>query len=445
MSPRLVFRMACWSAMSASRVKWVRLVVRPILPRRAAPIARHAASTGTGRAGRVVVGHDRMEATRREGRSRPWACARRSPCIDQAADYVETVRPQARAAVETAVEPRDGLRPRRPDRDPGPHRRHGQGRAGARRRHATRPRRCWPTPEPRARRRRRPPAGAAAAPRREGVRRSRTWPRPRSPSSRASRSQKKGGKLRKILLITALAAAGRGFVAKKLQGGGEADNWQSSYTPPAGRRRPPGRPTPAAPPSPSAAPGRAHDRPTTPAAPRPTRRSPTPSRSRTRSPRPTTRPRSSRSTTVRGAGARTTPSSPRRPSGRGRHRRRPEREILRPVLARSRRRSAPTSRTASRSAPRGPSGISARGTCHHRITISLSIGSSRQTSPTVSRWSRPVWATSTTSASGAASSAARKPPGRGASTLVIASARAGHPLQPELAQPVDAPLAAARR
>ena len=37
-------------------------------------------------------------------------------------------------------------------------------------------------------------------------------------------------------------------------------------------------------------------------------------------------------------------------------------------------------------------------------------------------------ATSTTSASGAASSAARNPPGRGASTLVICSARGGHPL-----------------
>jgi hypothetical protein len=35
----------------------------------------------------------------------------------------------------------------------------------------------------------------------------------------------------------------------------------------------------------------------------------------------------------------------------------------------------------------------------------------------------PVWATITTSAMGAASRAARKPPGFGASTLVIASAR----------------------
>ena len=44
----------------------------------------------------------------------------------------------------------------------------------------------------------------------------------------------------------------------------------------------------------------------------------------------------------------------------------------------------------------------------------------------------PVWATSTTSASGAASSAARTPPGRGASTLVIASARSAIRCMPSL-------------
>ena len=44
----------------------------------------------------------------------------------------------------------------------------------------------------------------------------------------------------------------------------------------------------------------------------------------------------------------------------------------------------------------------------------------------------PVWATSTTSASGAASNAARKPPGRGASTLVIASARSAIRCMPSL-------------
>ena len=77
-------------------------------------------------------------------------------------------------------------------------------------------------------------------------------------------------------------------------------------------------------------------------------------------------------------------------------------------------------------------GISSRGTCHQPISSRLSIGSSRQTSPTVSMWSRPVCATRTTSASGAASRAAMNPPGRGASTLVIPSARSAIRSSPSL-------------
>ena len=56
--------------------------------------------------------------------------------------------------------------------------------------------------------------------------------------------KKKGGKLKKLLLVTGIAAV-VGIVARKLQSGGSSDNWQSSYVPtPA--------PTPPAPPSPSA-------------------------------------------------------------------------------------------------------------------------------------------------------------------------------------------------
>lgn len=40
----------------------------------------------------------------------------------------------------------------------------------------------------------------------------------------------KGGRLKKVVLLAGLAAA-VGVVAKKLQGGGEAENWQSSYVP----------------------------------------------------------------------------------------------------------------------------------------------------------------------------------------------------------------------
>jgi len=42
--------------------------------------------------------------------------------------------------------------------------------------------------------------------------------------------KKKGSKLKKLAIFAAVAGA-VGFVAKKLQGGGQHDNWQSSYVP----------------------------------------------------------------------------------------------------------------------------------------------------------------------------------------------------------------------
>lgn len=47
---------------------------------------------------------------------------------------------------------------------------------------------------------------------------------------RGEEKKKKGSKLKKLAIFAALAGA-VGFVAKKLQGGGQADNWQSSYVP----------------------------------------------------------------------------------------------------------------------------------------------------------------------------------------------------------------------
>ncbi len=70
-----------------------------------------------------------------------------------------------------------------------------------------------------------------------------------------------------------------------------------------------------------------------------------------------------------------------------------------------------------------PVGISSRGTRHQPMLICLSIGRECHTSRSVSTWSIPVCATSRTSASGAASSAASRPPGFGASTCFIRSAR----------------------
>ena len=54
--------------------------------------------------------------------------------------------------------------------------------------------------------------------------------------------KKKGSKLRKLAIFVALAGAA-GFIAKKLQGGGQSANWQSSYVPtpaPAAGRAPVG-------------------------------------------------------------------------------------------------------------------------------------------------------------------------------------------------------------
>lgn len=45
-----------------------------------------------------------------------------------------------------------------------------------------------------------------------------------------SKPKKKGGKLKKLLILTGIAAAAA-FIAKKLQGSPESQNWQSSYTP----------------------------------------------------------------------------------------------------------------------------------------------------------------------------------------------------------------------
>ena len=61
--------------------------------------------------------------------------------------------------------------------------------------------------------------------------------------------KKKGGKLKKLLLVTGLAAIG-GVIFKKVRGGSTSDNWQSSYvptpapTPPAAKDEDPGGSSP---------------------------------------------------------------------------------------------------------------------------------------------------------------------------------------------------------
>jgi hypothetical protein len=57
---------------------------------------------------------------------------------------------------------------------------------------------------------------------------------------------KKKGRLKKLVLFAGVAG-GVAFVAKKLQGGGQSDNWQSSYNPSPAPTPPSTPPTPSAP------------------------------------------------------------------------------------------------------------------------------------------------------------------------------------------------------
>ena len=188
-----------------------------------------------------------------------------------------------------------------------------------------------------------------------------------------------------------------------------------------------------------------------PAGANPGERSPTPPRSRTGD--HAGQPRRGRRRRRRGR-------SPRRPAEPRQHVTRPSRSgcgrrlagwRLRPPLRaagrpggarRPSRRSAPTTSNSQSMRSSRPAGISSRGTRHQPMMIACPSAARATRRATVSRWSRPVCATSTTSASGAASRAASTPPGRGASTFVISLGAVGHRLQPEPAQPVDRALAA---
>ena len=177
----------------------------------------------------------------------PMGLRKKKSLIDQASDYVETVRPQVEAAVGTAVvaamdaakEAKDRAIPALTDaRDKA-----GPVLADARDKAA-------------------PILAAGAALAAEKASAGATLAAEKASAGRdlaAARvaqlkgeppPQKKGGKLKKILLVTGLAALAA-FVAKKLQDRGKADNWQSSYVPtPAPSSSGPS--TPATPPSPSA-------------------------------------------------------------------------------------------------------------------------------------------------------------------------------------------------
>jgi len=149
------------------------------------------------------------------------ALRKKKSLLDQAADYIDQVRPQVESAVATALDAAEEFyektaRPALVDaRDKA-----GPALADAREKAAPY------VAEARER------ASEVASHAKEAA-------DARVAQLRGEEKKKKGGKLKKLAIFAAVAGA-VGFIAKKLQGGGQADNWQSSYVPtPAPARTPP--------------------------------------------------------------------------------------------------------------------------------------------------------------------------------------------------------------
>jgi hypothetical protein len=185
----------------------------------------------------------------------PMGLRQKKSLIDQASDYVETVRPQVEVAVESAFvaamdaakEAKDRAIPLLVDaRDKaGPALADARDKAGP----ALADARDKAAPilaAGAALAAEKASAGASLAAEKASAGRDLAAARVAQLKGEPPKKQKRG-KLTKILLITGLAALA-GFAAKKLQGRGKTDNWQSSYTPtPA-----PSSAAPSTPPSPSA-------------------------------------------------------------------------------------------------------------------------------------------------------------------------------------------------
>jgi hypothetical protein len=184
----------------------------------------------------------------------PMGLRKKKSLIDQASDYVETVRPQVEAAVGTAVvaamdaakEAKDRAIPLLAEaRDKaGPALADAREKAGP----ALSDARDKAAPilaAGAALAAEKASSGASLAAEKAAAGRELAAARVAQLKGEPPKKQKRG-KLKTILLLTGLAAVA-GFVAKKLTGGGQADNWQSTYVP-----TPAPSSTPSTPPSPSA-------------------------------------------------------------------------------------------------------------------------------------------------------------------------------------------------
>ena len=154
--------------------------------------------------------------------------------LDQAQEYVEAVRPHVESAVATtrdAVEEfvENTARPAFEDAKDkaGPAAKDARAKAAA----AAVDARAKAAPKIKEARKKAAPVVADVAARaQEAAAQAKESADARVATLRGEEPKKKGGKLKRFALFAAVAGA-VGFVAKKLQGGQQADNWQSSYVP----------------------------------------------------------------------------------------------------------------------------------------------------------------------------------------------------------------------
>jgi hypothetical protein len=143
--------------------------------------------------------------------------------IDQAGDYVEQVRPHAEAALESARDfVQDTVVPALADA----REKAEPAMADARKKAA-------------------PVIAAGAAKAAERATAARELADAKVAELKGEKPKKKG-KIKRFVLFAGIAG-GVAFVAKKLQGGGQSDSWQSSYKPSPAPTPPSEPPTPAAP------------------------------------------------------------------------------------------------------------------------------------------------------------------------------------------------------
>jgi hypothetical protein len=162
------------------------------------------------------------------------ALRKKKTLLDQAQEYVEAVRPHVESAVSTTKEAIEGF----VETTALPAWEDAKEKAGP----AVKDARAKAAPlVADARAKAAPVVADVAARAQEAAAQAKEAADARVATLRGVEPEKKGGKFKKFVLFAAVASA-VGFVAKKLQGDKQTDNWQSSYVP---KPAPAPAPTPA--------------------------------------------------------------------------------------------------------------------------------------------------------------------------------------------------------